>query len=175
MINLKFIRHSTTNLNGKGYVATQKDFPLNEKGIKKCIENRFEQGEFDRVYCSPYKRTIQTAQLIYPYKEAEVSSLITQRNLGIMNEHFKYEYEIEYLSQIRDYLINPQGAETLNDIVKRLNDFLNIVSHENIDKSNILVVTHNGIMRIIKKEFLNNLEYEDSKNLGGFTMKLLKK
>lgn len=175
MINLEFVRHGTTDLNGKGYVATKEDLPLNENGIRTCIQNRFEKGRFDNIYCSPYKRTIQTAQLIYPYKQANISDLITQRNLGVMNEHFKNEFDIEYLKQIRDYLVNPPNAEGLEEIVNRLNKFFDMVSYDNMDESKVLVVTHNGIMRIIKKEFMNSKTYEDTTNLSSFSLKLEKK
>lgn len=174
MINITIIRHGTTDLNGKGYIGTKKDFPLNANGIMQCLESKYNIGTFDNVYCSPYIRTIQTANIVYPYKAPIISNLITQRDMGVLNEHFKTEYNVSYLKKVREYLINPANAESLDDVKKRLNLFFEILSNENYENSNILIVTHNGIMRIIKKEILNYAEYEDTNNLGGFSMKLKK-
>lgn len=175
MINIRFVRHGTTNLNGQGYVATKMDLPLNENGVKMCMENKFKEGNFDTVYCSPYKRTVETAKLLYSYKQPIISPLISQRDMGVLNERFKSEFNIEYLEQVRNYIINPENSEVLEEIIRRLNEFFEVIKSNNNTNSNILVVTHNGIMRIIKKEFMNTETYEDSNNLGGFCMKLEKK
>ena len=51
---------------------------------------------------------------------------------------------------------------------------LKYIKLQHDDNSRILVVTHNGIMRIIKKFYLNEVNNIDSKNLGKFKM-ILKK
>ena len=45
----------------------------------------------------------------------------------------------------------------------------------NFQKSKILIVTHNGIMRIIKKYFLDYEYNYETNNLGKFVMKLERK
>ena len=47
-------------------------------------------------------------------------------NLEILNEEMKKDYSIEYLKAVREYLVNPENAETLEDIMERINIFLNI-------------------------------------------------
>lgn len=86
----------------------------------------------------------------------------------------KKNYSIEYLKSVREYLVNPENAETLEDIMERLNDFFEYIKLQHDDNSRILVVTHNGIMRIIKKFYLNEVNNIDSQNLGQFKM-ILKK
>lgn len=173
-MNLTFLRHGTTDLNGKGFVATKLDYPLNENGRKQCLKIVFSKDSFNNVYASPYKRTIETAKLVYPYKEPILSSYIVQRDLGVLNEKHKYEFDSEYLRLVREYLINPEGAESLMDIMNRLDSFFDYVNTNNAENDNILVVTHNGIMRIVKKYYMNEQENVESKNLGGFTLKLKK-
>ena len=173
-MELIFLRHAKTDLNGKGYIATKKDYFLNEIGREECLRNVFPPDSFNSVYCSPYKRTIETAKIVYPYLEPVVLSNLMQRDLGILNEKMKKDYSIEYLKAVREYFVNPENAETLEDIMERLNNFFEYIKLQHDDNSKILVVTHNGIMRIIKKYYLNEVNNIDSQNLEQFKM-ILKK
>lgn len=173
-MEITFLRHAKTDLNGKGYIATKKDYFLNEIGREECLRNVFPPDSFNSVYCSPYKRTIETAKLVYPYLEPVVHSDLMQRDLGILNEKMKKDYSIEYLKAVREYLVNPENAETLEDITERLNNFFEYIKLQHDDNSKILVVTHNGIMRIIKKYYLNEVNSIDSQNLDQFKMVLKK-
>ena len=173
-MNLTFLRHGTTDLNGKGFVATQLDYPLNEHGIVQCKSNAFSCPSFNDVFASPYKRTIETARLVYPYKKPIVTSWITQRNLGELNERYKRDFERRYLQLVKEYIINPRGAETLDDVIKRLNAFFEYLKSNYEDNQNILIVTHNGIMRIVKRYYMNVEGNVESENLGKFSM-ILKK
>lgn len=173
-MELIFLRHAKTDLNGKGYIATKKDYFLNEIGREECLRNVFPPDSFNSVYCSPYKRTIETAKIVYPYLEPVVLSNLMQRDLGILNEKMKKDYSIEYLKAVREYLVNPENAETLEDIMERLNNFFEYIKLQHDDNSKILVVTHNGIMRIIKKYYLNEVNNIDSQNLDQFKMVLKK-
>lgn len=173
-MELIFLRHAKTDLNGKGYIATKKDYFLNEIGREECLRNVFPPDSFNSVYCSPYKRTIETAKIVYPYLEPVILSNLMQRDLGILNEKMKKDYSIEYLKAVREYLVNPENAETLEDIMERLNNFFEYIKLQHDNNSKILVVTHNGIMRIIKKFYLNEVNNIDSQNLDQFKM-ILKK
>ena len=62
----------------------------------------------------------------------------------------KKDYSIEYLKTVREYLVNPKNAETLPDIMVRLNKFFEYIKLHHDDNSKVLVVMHNWIMRIIK-------------------------
>lgn len=173
-MEVTFLRHAKTDLNGKGYIATKKDYFLNEIGREECLRNVFPPNSFNSVYCSPYKRTIETAKIVYPYLEPVILSNLMQRDLGILNEKMKKDYSVEYLKAVREYLVNPENAETLEDIKERLNNFFEYMKLQHDDNSKILVVTHNGIMRIIKKIYLNEANNIDSQNLDQFKMVLKK-
>lgn len=173
-MELTFLRHAKTNLNGKGYIATKEDYFLNEIGREECLKNVFPPDSFNSVYCSPYKRTIETAKIVYPYLNPIIFSNLVQRDLGVLNEKMKKDYSVEYLKAVREYLVTPENAETLQDILERLNKFFEYIKLHHDDNSKILVVTHNGIMRIIKKFYLNEVSNIDSQNLGQFKL-ILKK
>lgn len=76
-----FLRHDKTNLNGKGYIATREDYFLNEIGRKGCLRNVFPPDSFNSVYFYPYKRTVETAKIVYPYLEPVIFSNLIQRYL----------------------------------------------------------------------------------------------
>lgn len=67
------------------------------------------------------ERTIETAKIVYPYLEPVVLSYLTQRDLGELNKKLKKDYDSEYLKLVRNYIINPQGAESIHDIIKTEN------------------------------------------------------
>lgn len=90
-----FLRHAKTDLNGKGYIATKKDYFLNEIGREECLRNVFPPNSFNRVYCSSYKRTVETVKIVYPYLDPVIFSDLTQRDLGELNE--KMEKDIDDL------------------------------------------------------------------------------
>ena len=173
-MELTFLRHGKTDLNGKGYIATKLDYSLNEFGVNQCLANVFSLGSFDCVYSSPYKRTIETAKIVYPYLEPIVLPYLTQRDLGELNEKLKKDYDSEYLKLVRNYIINPKGAESIQDIIYRIDLFFEYIKIKHNDKSQLLVVTHNGIMRIIKKYYMNENNNIDSENLGQLKL-ILKK
>ncbi len=173
-MEVTFLRHGKTDLNGKGYIATKKDYPLNEIGKEQCLNNVFPFNSFNCVYCSPYKRTIETAKIVYPYLEPVIFPNLTQRDLGNLNEKLKKDYSSAYLKAVREYIINPKNAETLQDIIERLDLFIEYIKLHHDDNSRLLVVTHNGIMRIVKKIYMKENNNIDSENLGQFKMILRK-
>lgn len=173
-MELTFLRHGKTDLNGKGYIATKLDYPLNEIGVNQCLANVFLPDSFNCVYSSPYKRTIETAKIVYPYREPIILSYLVQRDLGQLNEKFKKDYNIEYLKLVRNYVVNPMGAESIQDIINRLDLFFEYIKAQHDDNSKLLIVTHNGIMRIIKKYYMNEENNIDSNNLEQFKLVLKK-
>lgn len=171
-MEVTFLRHATTDLNGKGFIATKLDYHINEMGVEQCKRISFEKDDFNAVYCSPFKRTQDTAQLVYPYIKPIINSLITQRDLGVLNEKKKWEYDVDYLNAIRTYLVTPEGAESLTELKKRIDTFFEILKEQHSDDDKILVVSHNGIMRIIKQYYMFNYGSTETENLGKFVYKL---
>lgn len=167
-MKITFLRHATTELNGKGYIATKLDYPLNENGRKQCEQIGFKDGDFDVVFCTPYKRTIETALRVYPYKKAIIEPLIVQRDLGVLTEKFKKDYPEDYVEKVRDYTLVPEGAESLEDIISRIDKFFKYLKENYSENDRILIVGHNGIMRIIRKYYMKDVSDVDTNNLCMF-------
>ena len=87
------------------------------------------------------------------------------------NEKLKKDYDSEYLKLVRNYIINPKGAESIQDIIYRIDLFFEYIKFRHNDNSQLLVVTHNGIMRIIKKYYMNENNNIDSEILGQLILK----
>ena len=109
---------------------------------------------------------------MYPYKKVKETKLIAQKIQGELTGHFKNEFDAEYLNKLRNYEIIPKGAEELNSVLNRIDKFLDCVIKDNPNNSNVLAITHNGIMRIIIKHYGNQKEYLNSKHLEGFIIEM---
>ena len=79
------IRHSMTEGNLKKRYIGKTDEPLCEAGVQRISEcmRKGIYPEVDRVYVSPMKRCIQTAQMIYPKKGLNVVSELAECDFGI--------------------------------------------------------------------------------------------
>lgn len=153
-----FVRHGQTNWNLEGRIQGQTDIPLNEKGLlqAKEIKEKLKGIKFEKVFCSPLKRTLQTAKTIYD-GEIIIDERIKERNNG--------ELEGKLKSEIKNFpdFNNPDNSEYNIEPIKsfngRIKSFLDEVKQTYKDK-NILVVTHAGVCIYVKCYF----EGEPNKN-----------
>ena len=68
---LSIIRHGLTDANDKAiYLGSRTDYSLSKKGISQIVNkmDEYEYPKVQRVYSSPMKRCIETAEIIYPYR-----------------------------------------------------------------------------------------------------------
>ena len=66
--HMMFIRHGETAGNSEQIAHGQTESPLNERGVEQVIHTakRLERWHrpYQRIYCSPMQRTMQTAELL---------------------------------------------------------------------------------------------------------------
>ena len=105
------------------------------------------------------KRAIETAELVYPYQKPIINNYIIERNLGEFEGKLKKEVDSTLVELFRKNKYIPKGAETIEELNKRVQYFIENLkeNHKNDDK--ILVITHAGILRQIKKIYLNSNDY----------------
>lgn len=85
MGRLFLIRHGRTKGNDEKRYIGSTDEPLSEEG-RLLLHERKTQGDYpkvDKVYCSPMKRALQTAGIIYPDMEPVVMESLKERDFGI--------------------------------------------------------------------------------------------
>lgn len=150
---LYVIRHGQTDWNLEKKLLSITDIPLNENGIEQCkeAEELVRNLNYDIVFCSPKIRTKQTMEIINSKKLPVVyDDRLIERNAGSLEEIYTYDFDYKAFWTLgKD---NIQNCETIEECKKRVYEFLDEIKEKYKDK-NILIVTHNGICRIIHTYF----------------------
>ena len=149
-MKLYVIRHGLTNCNvekkynGKLYEDINETGILQAKKAKEIIRNL----DIDLIICSPLLRTRHTCNIININNVPVIfDNRIEERNCGIYTGkelgEFYYTDYWNYYSKIK-----VEGLESIQDLFKRIKDFLDEIKEKYKDK-NILLVTHGGVARAI--------------------------
>ncbi len=167
MVELYFIRHGQTYLNANGIMAGTIDGELTDKGIEDAKKVfKYSEKNFDYIFCSPLIRTQQTARAIIG---EDVEFKIDDRIIEVFsgkwqgmkkNEVPKKEYEL-----YKSGLLNPPDGEKLEDVDKRILSFVKDMFSTYVSNEKILIVTHNALMRNLKRLFLGTKGSVEPKNL----------
>ncbi|MBT7901994.1 MAG: histidine phosphatase family protein [Candidatus Marinimicrobia bacterium] len=146
---IQFIRHYKTNLNDGTYLGQGRDPGIN------IINKQMHCNIIDKIYSSPLKRCIETVEYIFTDSEIITDERLFEFNYGkaegLSYKQLVMEYpEVSVAWQNSKDPNFPEGENT-KDVNKRLNSFLNDLSHIIINnpKVSIGVVTHNGILRCL--------------------------
>lgn len=137
-------RHGQTDWNVQGKTQGRTDIELNEVGIKQAKQTKEElkNVDIDLIICSPLKRAKQTAEIINGGRNIPIifDNQIIERNFG------EFEGEKIKFDEFWDYNVTQkyQKAETIQDIISRISNFLDKIKEEYKDK-NVLLVTHGGV------------------------------
>lgn len=168
---LIFIRHAETDFNRDGIFAGRTDCNITKEGFEKAKELfRKEQKQFDYIYCSPLKRTKQTLEAIIPGSVPIVDERIIEISIGEWEGKKKDGIDKDLIALYRAGQFTPPGAETTSQVDKRVCGFVKSLFENYQDDEKILIVTHNGVMRSIKRNFINEYSNIMSKNLGSIVL-----
>ena len=151
---LTLVRHAKTEFNNNKLFQGQLDINLSELGINETYEKSQEfPQDFDICFCSPLKRTTQTAEILVPYLKLNFDERLKERNLG---DWQGTKITDEKLEQLNNNAVPPNG-EKICEIDKRVSDFLNMVK-ENYKDKNVLVITHAGVIHSVRRILSNDVE-----------------
>jgi len=107
--------------------------------------------EFDRCYCSPYVRAMETAALMgVPGARWRRESLLRERDFGVWEGRSRDEIRSEFpaAADYKDrnrYLYRPTGGESLGDVELRVREVLATLARE-MEGQRVLCVTHEDVM-----------------------------
>ena len=164
MLKIYLARHGQDKDNAGGILNGHRDEPLTEKGIEQAHETADKIKavglSFDFIYSSPLVRAYKTAEIISkvtrsakPIKEP----LLIERDFGIMTG--EKITDIEKLcapnilkAEIITYFLDPKGAETFPELMKRGRLLLDKIQKQHKD-GNVLLVTHGDIGKMIYAEY----------------------
>ena len=155
-MEVTFIRHGSTNSYSDGFIETQFDYELNEKGKRQCERSKFVCDSFDRVYSSPFKSAMQTARLIYPYMDYIKEYNLSRGCLGGLDGESRNGYDYDYLRNVRDHIIVPKNAESAKDIINRLEKFFEKLRRDCKVDDKVLIVTHLDILKLMRRHYFHS-------------------
>ncbi|SHH45160.1 phosphoglycerate mutase [Caloranaerobacter azorensis DSM 13643] len=162
-------RHGETEWNKLGKMQGWKDSNLTIKGIEdaKKLGKSLAHIEFDKIYCSPLRRAIDTANYIKGDKNTEIIITESLKEMGFGSwEGMEYSKISEsYPTQHfnfwnKPHLYKPIDGESFDVLFDRVQKVLNDIINCNNYGDNILIVTHavviKAIYAIIKNYSLEN-------------------
>lgn len=146
MKRLYFCRHGLSVLNIQGLWAGQIETPLAPEGIEQAhvAGQAAKDLDINHILSSPFSRAHDTAIIIaedigYPAKNIEISELVIERGLGILEgTPWKAELEVEGV----------EGVEPLEELFERARQAYAHV--QSLPQDNILIVSHSGFGRTLR-------------------------
>jgi broad specificity phosphatase PhoE len=124
------VRHGSTTDSGKNIFRGQRDSALDKKGFLDAhtLKEFFERREWNRIFCSPMTRAIQTATIICDDQsdyQPETTDGLEPWNIGFITGLPKNEENtqlIDYFEKHKDEA--PEGGESLAQFEGRVHPLL---------------------------------------------------
>lgn len=160
MITIILIRHAESAMNTKKHLVggRSSETPLSLLGEQQAVElGRLlrTQPQPNRVVSSPAVRAQKTAELslarLQNVPEIELSAAIHEMSQGVFEGQLRDTvYTPEVLAHIdtqgRDFKLPGAGAESMNDVAKRLQEFIEAALQQASDGDTIYMYTHGIII-----------------------------
>ena len=127
---ITIIRHGQTDQNAAHVLQGRSDYPLNAEGRRQAREagqKLRERGiRCDRVFSSPLKRAVQTAEIIVPGAEILLDDRLIEMGFGPYEGTDLYNLPPELRTFFSDLIHTPppEGMERLSSVVERVGAFL---------------------------------------------------
>ncbi|MFA4942307.1 MAG: histidine phosphatase family protein [Patescibacteria group bacterium] len=160
MLNIYLVRHGQDQDNARAILNGHRDNPLTALGRKQAKELSLtlkKMGvDFMASYVSPLKRARETADIItttLKLKKAKIMPDLIERDFGIMSGKPIADIVSLCAPQVLKteetyYFLNPYGAETFPQLLKRGRKVLSEIKKKHKD-GNILLVAHGDISKMI--------------------------
>jgi len=148
--NYFIMRHAESDHNLKDIIASG---PENGKNVSKLTAKGRLQMEKsaqtlkrekpDLIICSPYARTRETAKIVSKITGAKVitDKRLEELNTGVFNGRPISEHRKFFSNRMESFTKAPAGGESLNDVKRRMMDFLKETDSQYQNK-NIVIVSH---------------------------------
>ena len=170
-MKIYLIRHSESIDDIEDCYGGIADFDLTENGKKKVIEysKNIENLGIKKIYCSPYKRAYQTAEILNKKLNAQLKVIDDIRELnsyGILSgvnksrakDIFSYVFKQEKYKNTGYYLGTTfLGGEDVSEFDSRVQNGIDLIIEDSkkLDLDCIAIITHGGVYRSIYKNMLN--------------------
>lgn len=161
VMNLFIVRHGQTDSNKKHKLSSNTDEDLNETGYKQAKEVAYQLKDikFDVCFCSPYKRTINTAQCTCD--KVICDDRLKERDFGSLEgKHYNPNIYWNYSANS-----SHMGVESIQALLARTKSFLDMLKSTYPSDANILIVSHAATIRAIH---FNIIGYTDNTDFMTF-------
>lgn len=156
MLRLYFMRHGETVWNTERRYQGMTDIELSEEGLRQaeCAAKRFKNIKIDKIYASPLKRAMKTAEKIAAEKGLEIISEDDFREIhfgeweGKTVPELTEKYGESYTNFIREpHKYGFPGEGSVENVINRIKPGIDRLIAE--DEGNVLIVSHGGIIRLM--------------------------
>ncbi len=134
--------------------------PLGEKQSEATGEYLGRTFRFDRIFVSPYLRTVKTAEIMTGHFQdcptTTIEDRIREKEFGILDGLTKigiatnYPDELKRRSRDGKYYYRPPGGESYPDVALRIHSFLGTMARE-CRKQTVLVVCHSVVVLAFRR------------------------
>ena len=162
IFNLKicFVRHLPTKNNLEDVFVGRLDHECDTRFIKEHkndinnIKEKIAEGKYDLVYVSPLKRALKTAELYAPDSKIIKDERLIERDLGNWSNVAKAKLrkttpEAFFPNGRMNFRFTPPNGESYESLIRRVLGFV-LEVYCNCNSEKILVITHNGVITVIK-------------------------
>lgn len=165
IIKLYLVRHGATDATDGGKICGHLDLDLTPEGVLQTedVADALCGINADAIFCSPLKRTMQTADVL-----AKTLDIETYFKHSGLIEKKEGEWEGQTYWQIRDAQpklwekwskdpigFEPPGGESVKDFVARVGRALSDIIKNHYKGNKIVLVTHAGVIKSIMMHSLN--------------------
>lgn len=150
MPKLIIVRHAESQWNPIGRYQGLLDPDLTQRGKlqAEALAKELSKENVSRIYTSPLRRTYETARIISErldiplHKEERVIEIDHGKWSGLLVEEVRERYPEEFELWIREpHRIRFEGGESLEDVYRRVKDFLDDVK-KNHEEETVVIVSH---------------------------------
>jgi broad specificity phosphatase PhoE len=165
-----FVRHGEISSNVNKVYTGWSDEELTPKGVQQAEEagKRLSEIDIDVVYCSPLKRTRQTAKIIcrhldrVPILNEDFIELRMGPWEGLSEETIANTYAEEWKTwNTFPAELSIPGRETLDELQQRILGGIASIRKDCDERQSVLIVTHVSIIRVM-------LLFSQSRNLNEY-------
>ena len=157
------LRHGQTVNNEKHILQGQTNTELNDTGktqaaeVRKLLETK--EIAFDRIYCSPLIRTMQTGEIATGRSREDfiIDKRIIEIGLGTWEERpfaSLTEVEVEGFMRPTSEDLHPEGGESFRQVIDRVSEFYEDLKKTENDDT-VLVVSHGCAIHAMLSYFLD--------------------
>ena len=165
-----FVRHAEAQGNVEEFFQGKTDCEISAKGKLQldALAERFKDITFDRLYSSPLKRAVSTAEAVNRFHDHTIitNDDLTEINAGVFEgvkwSELPVRYPHEYNLWVNDLAhFEVEGGESMVTVYERIKRCITEIVSDNIGKT-IVIVSHGCALR----NYLTYAEWGDIGEIG---------